>query len=267
MTSVSLLTNFIDDIVTCILIAFVTIFLKKGAKKTAIVNDILVAVVVGIIGVFFRSLNLIIWILSSIFYQKLRHHRLNYEFLNRRLFAIVISYLSIMISDRIETLCRFMLRRYNIVNISNDAGTFIYIILYILIATVAVIVLKKSEIYSNLYEKITDSEISQIVFRILLFLVISFVTILLVSQIAQITAVIQIPLILIFIIFIGLTLIELFTFIKSYSYKKDAETQIVQNQQLKEYLNNIEQQYQDIRRFKHDYNNMLLALEEFTKKK
>ncbi|BDR57073.1 hypothetical protein [Xylocopilactobacillus apis] len=266
MTSVSLLTNFIDDMTICFLIFFVTNFLNKDAKRHAIVGDMLVAIVVGIFGLMFQSLNLIIWVLSSIVYQKLRYHQLNYEFLNRRLFAIVLSYLSIMISDGIETFGRFMLRKYNIINISNDVGAYFYIILYIIITVVSAITLKRSEIYSNLQEKIADLEISSTIFRILFFLVISFVTILLISQIARITAVIQIPLILIFSIFIGLTLIELFTYIKSYSYKRDAEMQVVQNQQLKDYLNSIEQQYQDIRRFKHDYNNMLLALEEFTKK-
>ncbi|BDR57068.1 sensor histidine kinase [Xylocopilactobacillus apis] len=266
MTTISVQTNFIDNIAFAYLMIWLTQFLKENLKKRDFINDILGALIVGGLGFIFRSFNLVVWVFSTLIYQKLRYHQLDYEFLNRRLFAIILSSVSVMISDGVESIIRMLITKYDIIKISNDFGTYVYIILYILIAVVFVILLKRTGIYKDIEQKIMDLEISRTIFRILFFLVISIVTILLISQIAQITALIQVPLTMIFFIFIGLTLIELFAFIKSYSYKKDAETQIVQNQQLKEYLNNIEQQYQDIRRFKHDYNNMLLALEEFTKK-
>ncbi|MBA1394060.1 GHKL domain-containing protein, partial [Lactobacillus sp. XV13L] len=70
---------------------------------------------------------------------------------------------------------------------------------------------------------------------------------------------------IIFIIFVALTFIQVFSFIQSYSYRQEAEAKIAQNQQLQEYLQNMEQQYQELRHFKHDYQNMLLALEGFAK--
>ncbi|MCO6543804.1 MAG: GHKL domain-containing protein [Lactobacillus sp.] len=75
----------------------------------------------------------------------------------------------------------------------------------------------------------------------------------------------MIPLLIIFIIFIVLTFIQVFSFIQAYSYRQETEAKIVQNQQLQEYLQNTEQQYQELRHFKHDYQNMLLALEGFAK--
>ncbi|WP_147369719.1 hypothetical protein [Bombilactobacillus bombi] len=63
----------------------------------------------------------------------------------------------------------------------------------------------------------------------------------------------MIPLLIIFIIFIVLTFIQVFSFIQAYSYRQETEAKIVQNQQLQEYLQNTEQQYQELRHFKHDY--------------
>ena len=262
----SLLTNLIDDTVSGFLMIFVTNFLKEDNKKQSIIVDMLVAVVVGIFGVMFRSISIAMWVLSSIFYQKLRYHQLDYDFLNSRLFAIIVSYAAVIISDAIETAGRFLLKRFSNINLSNDFGAYVYIVLYIIIEVSFIVRFKRTSIYRDLREQLTDIEISRTVFKILLFSLFSFVTILFISQVAMITAIIQIPLAIIFFIFFGFTFIQLFAFIKSYSYKKEAENQIVQNQQLEEYLNNIEQQYQDLRRFKHDYNNMLLALGEFAKK-
>ncbi|MGN8156438.1 GHKL domain-containing protein [Latilactobacillus sakei] len=54
--------------------------------------------------------------------------------------------------------------------------------------------------------------------------------------------------------------------IKTYAIRQEAEDKIARNQQLQDYLVNIEQQYTELRRFKHDYQNILLSLESFAEK-
>ncbi|CAI54862.1 Two-component system, sensor histidine kinase, (SppK fragment) (sakacine P production), degenerate [Latilactobacillus sakei subsp. sakei 23K] len=43
--------------------------------------------------------------------------------------------------------------------------------------------------------------------------------------------------------------------IKTYAIRQETEDKIARNQQLQDYLVNIEQQYTELRRFKHDYQN------------
>ncbi|BDR57100.1 sensor histidine kinase [Xylocopilactobacillus apis] len=69
----------------------------------------------------------------------------------------------------------------------------------------------------------------------------------------------------IFAIFIILTFFVIVSFVRAFNYRRDTEIKFAQNKQLKDYLDNIEQQYQELRHFKHDYKNMLLALEGFVK--
>ncbi|MEJ1300367.1 hypothetical protein QY880_09030 [Latilactobacillus sakei] len=54
--------------------------------------------------------------------------------------------------------------------------------------------------------------------------------------------------------------------IKTYAIRQETEDKIARNQQLQDYLVNIEQQYTELRRFKHDYQNILLSLESFAEK-
>ena len=101
-------------------------------------------------------------------------------------------------------------------------------------------------------------------FSISLFMAIE--VIITIGNIQGITATIQLAIITIFIIFIGMTLWQVILFLKAYSIRQEANDQFARNQQLQEYLVNIEQQYTELRRFKHDYQNILLSLESFAEK-
>lgn len=152
LTTISVQTNFIDNIAFAYLMIWLTQFLKENLKKRDFINDILGALIVGGLGFIFRSFNLVVWVFSTLIYQKLRYHQLDYEFLNRRLFAIILSSVSVMISDGVESIIRMLITKYDIIKISNDFGTYVYIILYILIAVVFVIYLN-GQVFTKILNK------------------------------------------------------------------------------------------------------------------
>ncbi|WP_436631801.1 sensor histidine kinase [Latilactobacillus sakei] len=102
------------------------------------------------------------------------------------------------------------------------------------------------------------------IFIFILFIVIEII--LAVGNLQGVTATILLTIIIIFGVLIGMTFWQVMLFLKAYSIRQEANDQFVRNQQLQDYLVNIEQQYTELRRFKHDYQNILLSLESFTEK-
>ncbi|WP_181664335.1 sensor histidine kinase [Latilactobacillus sakei] len=86
------------------------------------------------------------------------------------------------------------------------------------------------------------------------------------SDLQGITASIQAALIMIFSILLSISYWQISLFLKTYTIRQEAISQFERNQQLQDYLVNIEQQYTELRRFKHDYQNILLSLESFAEK-
>ncbi|WP_262338652.1 sensor histidine kinase [Lactiplantibacillus plantarum] len=95
---------------------------------------------------------------------------------------------------------------------------------------------------------------------LILFVAIEGITI--ISMVKQITAIIQIPLIMSFFIMMVMMVWQMFFFISSYTKKQAANYQAKQNAQLNEYLKSVEQQYLELRKFKHDYKNLMLSLQD-----
>ncbi|UTC06900.1 hypothetical protein A4W77_02535 [Latilactobacillus curvatus] len=102
------------------------------------------------------------------------------------------------------------------------------------------------------------------IFIFILFIVIEII--LAVGNLQGVTATILLTIIIIFCVLIGMTFWQVMLFLKAYSIRQEANDQFVRNQQLQDYLVNIEQQYTELRRFKHDYQNILLSLESFAEK-
>lgn len=189
--------------------------------------------------------------------------RLDYKFLNNRLIAIIIILIVGIVANCIETFLGFFTNTFFNIKYSNDISAYICVLLYFII--LAIYLHKYDSVIYEISHTIQNLNLENGIFKILFFLFSSILAILIISQQINITNIIKLPLLIIFLIFVSLTFIQIFSFIQSYSYRQQAEAKIAQNQQLQEYLQNMEQQYQELRHFKHDYQNMLLALEGFAK--
>ena len=268
MIQVSILANFIDSFVFILGIIIFNHFIDfdNHFQKINIVKDALIITINSTLGLFLEDFNLIIWFIASLIYQKLKTKKLNYYFLNNRLASIIICLTISTTIICIESFTKWILLKIYDIKYSNDITIYIRSILYLLLIILLINWIKNhNNRLDYIDNKIDKLKLNKRIFSILLFLFISIITILVVSQLANITNTIKFPMLIIFVIFVALTFIQVFSFIQSYSYRQEAETKIVQNQQLQEYLQNMEQQYQELRHFKHDYQNMLLALEGFAK--
>lgn len=268
MIQVSILANFIDSFVFILGIIIFNHFidLDNHFQKINIVKDALIITINSTLGLFLEDFNLIIWFIASLICQKLKTKKLNYYFLNNRLASIIICLTISTTIICIESFTKWILRKIYDIKYSNDITIYIRSILYLFLIILLINWIKNhNNRLDYIDNKIDKLKLNKRIFSILLFLFISIITILVVSQLANITNTIKFPMLIIFVIFVALTFIQVFSFIQSYSYRQEAEAKIVQNQQLQEYLQNMEQQYQELRHFKHDYQNMLLALEGFAK--
>ncbi|WP_421831091.1 hypothetical protein, partial [Latilactobacillus sakei] len=79
------------------------------------------------------------------------------------------------------------------------------------------------------------------IFIFILFIVIEII--LAVGNLQGVTATILLTIIIIFCVLIGMTFWQVMLFLKAYSIRQEANDQFVRNQQLQDYLVNIEQQY------------------------
>lgn len=89
---------------------------------------------------------------------------------------------------------------------------------------------------------------------------ISTLSLLVVSELMSLASLIQGVLITTFSLIMLLICYQMFMLIKAYSARQEAANIRKQNSQLNNYMESIEQQYTEFKKFKHDYNNLLLSL-------
>ncbi|GAB5054832.1 hypothetical protein PESHB5_13310 [Pediococcus parvulus] len=113
--------------------------------------------------------------------------------------------------------------------------------------------------------QIEDLGLSTRIFWMLMMIYGSIQTILIISDIQDITAIIQAASIVIFMLIIILMSWQMQFFIKTYVAQQNIKDEGIRNQQLHDYLASIEQQYTELRQFKHDYQNIMLSMTELVK--
>ncbi|MDV7718595.1 GHKL domain-containing protein [Pediococcus ethanolidurans] len=113
--------------------------------------------------------------------------------------------------------------------------------------------------------QIEDLGLSTRIFWMLMMIYGSIQTILIISDIQDITAIIQVASIVIFMLIIILMSWQMQFFIKTYAAQQNIKDEGIRNQQLHDYLASIEQQYTELRQFKHDYQNIMLSMTELVK--
>lgn len=84
--------------------------------------------------------------------------------------------------------------------------------------------------------------------------------IIIISELKLVASSILGVMIVIFTLITSLITYQMIFFIKSYFIRQEAANIRKQNSQLNNYMENIEQQYTEFKKFKHDYNNLLLSL-------
>ncbi|WP_345753195.1 sensor histidine kinase [Lactiplantibacillus pentosus] len=223
------------------------------------------SLLLGAASVLISDVTYLIIVLMILLKQIIQSHRLDYTRLSIMIFIVNIQ---IIMSNIAVYITRWAL---TIVNNTNEwqkvyGDSHVLIVCYF-VATVLmnVFIIALMKRYSSEINALVD-KIKYVapkhIFGMLLILFVAIEGISIISLVKQVTAVIQVPLIMAFSIMMIMMLWQMYFFISSYTKKQAADYQAQQNAQLNDYLKSVERQYLELRKFKHDYKNLMLSLQD-----
>jgi two-component system sensor histidine kinase AgrC len=109
-------------------------------------------------------------------------------------------------------------------------------------------------------KEVDDLSLNSQLFLLVLFIFVTFISILFIGDIEGITSTISGVIAISYISFLGFATYQMLNMINVYSAHQKLANELEQNRQLNEYLKNIQEQYDDLRRFKHDFKNIILSM-------
>ncbi|WP_334352104.1 sensor histidine kinase [Companilactobacillus sp. HBUAS56257] len=112
----------------------------------------------------------------------------------------------------------------------------------------------------ELWLQIEKYHLGKRVLALTLSVLVSFLVILMISDLQAVTATIQASIILIFSILLIVAYYQLIFFVHTIAIQNEAQEKLAYNKQLNEYLTSVQQQYTELRKFKHDFQNIMLAI-------
>ncbi|KIM18947.1 hypothetical protein A4W83_03020 [Latilactobacillus sakei] len=266
--SVSLMQNF----VAILLIFLLYRYIQRKITFKRIILDILIAIIFSILYLFISDASLLVMVLMRLgwhFHQQ-KENKIKTTDTANLILIIVIQLLLVAVGTIISQFTISIIKSdfsQNILNNSATDITLLGIFFAVLFDGLFFILLKnKRTELQHLNQEIIEFSLEKqyFIFIFILFIVIEII--LAVGNLQGVTATILLTIIIIFCVLIGMTFWQVMLFLKAYSIRQEANDQLVRNQQLQDYLVNIEQQYTELRRFKHDYQNILLSLESFAEK-
>ncbi|MGY5246683.1 sensor histidine kinase [Lactiplantibacillus plantarum] len=220
----------------------------------------------GVLSVFVADFILLIMVLINFASRFIQKKSLNYDKSGILLLVVIIQ---VLIGNIAMFLGRMSVR--GLYNVSNLMGVQYYTHEVLIIYVIFVIIINYAILFFyrrychkivSVNRKIKELNLSKSLFELILIFYVAIESIMLISLNENITATIQLTLITSFIVMLLMMLWQMVFFIRSYMKKQEASYQAKQNTQLNEYLKSVEQQYLELRRFKHDYKNVMLALQD-----
>lgn len=266
--SVSLMQNF----VAILLIFLLYRYIQRKITFKRIILDILIAIIFSILYLFISDASLLVMVLMRLgwYFHQQKENKIKTTDTANLILIIVIQLLLVAVGTIISQFTISIIKSdfsQNILNNSATDITLLGIFFAVLFDGLFFILLKnKRTELQHLNQEIIEFSLEKqyFIFIFILFIVIEII--LAVGNLQGVTATILLTIIIIFCVLIGMTFWQVMLFLKAYSIRQEANDQFVRNQQLQDYLVNIEQQYTELRRFKHDYQNILLSLESFAEK-
>jgi len=143
---------------------------------------------------------------------------------------------------------------------------FIYISLVINLIFIAIFLLVINQFRAQtlkLWIQIEQYQLGKRILTMSLGAFLAFMLIMIISDVQAVTATIQAVLLLIFTVVLIVTYRQLIFFVHTIAIQNEAKDKIVYNKQLNEYLTTVQQQYTDLRKFKHDFQNIMLSMKSF----
>ncbi|WP_427910784.1 GHKL domain-containing protein [Pediococcus parvulus] len=210
-------------------------------------------------------------VLGAIIVEIVRQKKLKIDprYANMMLISVIIQIILISISGYISTTILMWANRFHPIKSLSRVGNMLVfqdIIIDLFFTILLFIWFYRHRVWwRHSMNQIEDLGLSTRIFWMLMMIYGSIQTILIISDIQDITAIIQAASIVIFMLIIILMSWQMQFFIKTYAAQQNIKDEEIRNQQLHDYLASIEQQYTELRQFKHDYQNIMLSMTELVK--
>ncbi len=252
---------FFQSVVALIQTAVTYIFSKVLARNTSVtgLEVLLVALLSILTGISFVYMNVygsIIIILGVL--------GINYYFCRKFLFSLgVTSYslIGLILSDHLATLLEVQ-----VLNITDNSPTAEYTIRHVLIAIVLgfLISYSLSKLVQMLEQRYGLDPLNNPVIVSLgaMTMIVDYISIYVGVFLGNSTGLIQLNLIF-FVAYLALTLLIFFFYLNSLRTKYEVKKKEVEYEAMRQYTETMEQQYRELRKFRHDYRNILTSLEDY----
>ncbi|WP_278553180.1 sensor histidine kinase, partial [Companilactobacillus farciminis] len=224
------------------------------------------SIIWGIMSLLFEDITYMLFLIFFIAKMILKERKL--KFSKNRTIVMMIALISEMIFSLFGSLIAriinwnkskafFVLSLINVNDLKSVLGLVINLAFFI-VALEIIKFNKKKIIYIE--EKAKYLNLSNQFFWMLFFILISFEVILFVGSLEQMTSVMNGTIFLIFTSFLFFICWQMINLFRAFSVQQKLADELEQNRQLNEYLKNIQEQYDDLRRFKHDFKNIILSM-------
>lgn len=262
MINVSIPLEYIANTVTIFLILIMFQYLDtESISFTKLFKDIVVSLLMGGLGILFEDFAFLIFILLFILKEMIHQHKFNFD--KSRLTLLLIS---LVIELALLLICNLAGKLVYLVPIGtvitvNDVYAAMSVLMNIALMSFVIKCIKnKKETLKEIREKINYLSLGRQLFFLVSFIFITFISILFIGDIEGATALISGVIAIAYISFLGFAVYQMFSMVKAYSARQKVANELEQNKQMNEYLKNIQEQYDNLRRFKHDFKNIVLSM-------
>ncbi|KRO09296.1 sppk [Paucilactobacillus hokkaidonensis] len=241
-------------------------FIVGKYKVHYLIEDILISLLFGIVGLVLDDSYLILFLFMFLIKEAVENHSLKFNL------EKAITMVSVLIVQEFIYFCAmyvsrlivsFVFKPVNLNELGNHDVVLVLTTNVIDIITSFILIHlindQKNKI-DELFYKIENFNVRKQIFILILALFLSYQFIFGISNFQKVTAKIQLSIILTFTLFTALVIYQVILFLKTYTMRQENIDEKKRNAQLNEYLISVEQQYDELRKFKHDYKNMLLSL-------
>lgn len=261
MVYVSIPMEFILDSTFIFFVLTMYTNMEFNNSFSIVLKNIFYSMIWGVISLLFESFTYVLFLMYFIVRKALKEKNIKFDKSN--IIIVTVSLIVEMIFSLLGSLIARIIHisqlksLLNVNNIEPILGLAINTIIFIIV--LKIIKSKKEEIF-YLKEKIKDLKLSNQFFWMLIFIFISFEVILFIDGLENITSVMNGTILIIFVSFLFFMCWQMVNLFKAFSTNQKIANELEQNKQMNEYLKNIQEQYDDLRRFKHDFKNIVLSM-------
>ncbi len=240
-------------------------FLKSFSIRY-LISDITLSLIFGYIGLFVDDILILLFIcfillVNWIFAKK---HQLDMENSNSLIMAANVEVVLFSLGTYTARIIFFVANgewKLRILEIYQQNFITVSILINLIYLAIFLLIIHKFHAQIvKLWIQIEQYNLGKRVFEMSFSVFVSFMIILIISDLQSVTATIQASTILIFSVVLIVTYRQLIFFIRTMAIQNEAKEKVVYNKQLNEYLTSVQQQYTELRKFKHDFQNIMLAM-------